>query len=170
MNMVITKCENPRLYGDSHSVCYAVISFRFPRTKSNYLIWNVFNLEISRKYRRGECLTWRICSGLLSSSYSLPVCMIFIPFQVFVVSYYPHCSRGEEVVERTQHEIFLAFLGTFAKLRRGALSFFMPVSWSFCPPTWNISSPTGRIFMKFYIGVFFENMSRNWSFTKIQQE
>jgi hypothetical protein len=122
MNLVITRCENPCLYGDSHSVCYADISSSFPRTKSNYLIWNVFNLEFSRKYRRGKCLIWRFCSGLLSSSYNLPFCMIFIPFQVFLVSYYLHYSRGEEVVKRTQLEIFVSFLGAFAKFRKGRLA------------------------------------------------
>jgi hypothetical protein len=170
MNLVITRCENPCLYGDSHSVRYAVISSGFPRTKSNYLILNVFNLEISRKYRVGECLTWRFCCGLLSSWYDLPVCMIFIPSQVFLVLYYPHYSWGEEVVERKQREIFVAILGAFTKLRRGAFTFLMPVSQSVCAPTWHVSSPIGRIFMKLDIGVFFENMSRNSIFIKIRQE
>jgi len=96
--------------------------------------------------------------------------MIFIPFQVFLVSYYPRYSRGEEVVERTRREIFITFLGAFAKLRIGAFSCFMPVCQSVCPPKWNVSSPNGRIFMKFDIGVIFENMSRNSSFIKIRQE
>jgi hypothetical protein len=34
---------------------------------------------------------------------------------------------------------------------------------------WNKSVPIGRIFMKFYIRVFFENLSRNSSFIKIWQ-
>jgi len=58
----------------------------------------------------------KFCSGLRSSSYDLPVCTIFIPPQVFLVSYYPHYSQGEGVVERTQREIFVAILGAFAKL------------------------------------------------------
>jgi hypothetical protein len=93
--------------------------------------------------------------------------MIFIPFQGFLVSYYPHYSRGEEVVERKQREIFVAILGAFAKLRRGTFGFFMPISQSVCPPTRYVSVPTGRLFDT---GVFFENMSRNSSFIKIQQE
>ena len=32
---------------------------------------------------------------------------------------------------------------------------------SFCPCAWNPSAPTGRIFMKFDIWVFFESLSRN---------
>ena len=32
------------------------------------------------------------------------------------------------------------------------------------PSAWNNSAPTGRIFMKFYIWVFFENLSRNFKF------
>jgi len=55
-------------------------------------------------------------------------------------------------------------------LRRGAFSFLMPVTQSVCAPTWYVSSPTGLIFMKFDIGVFFENMSRNSSFIKIRQK
>jgi hypothetical protein len=96
--------------------------------------------------------------------------MIFIPFQVFLASYYPHYGRGAEVVERTQREILVAILGAFAKLRRGAFSFFMHVSQSVCPPIWYVSSPTGRILMQFDIGIFFENMSRNSIFIKTKQK
>jgi len=45
----------------------------------------------------------------------------------------------------------LPFLGAFAKLR-GVTS------------SWNFSAPTGRIFIKFDIWVFFENMSRKFKF------
>jgi len=33
-----------------------------------------------------------------------------------------------------------------------------------CLPAWNITAPTGRIFMKFEFVVFFENPSRDFKF------
>ena len=48
------------------------------------------------------------------------------------------------------------FLGAFAKLRKVTTSFIMSVR----PSAWNNSSLTGRIFMKFDISGFFENLSR----------
>ena len=44
-----------------------------------------------------------------------------------------------------------SFLGAFAKLRKATISFVM----SGRPSAWNKSAPTGRIFMKFDIWVFF---------------
>jgi hypothetical protein len=35
---------------------------------------------------------------------------------------------------------------------------------SVCPPAWNNSAPTGRIFVKFDIWEFFENLSRKFKF------
>jgi hypothetical protein len=51
-------------------------------------------------------------------------------------------------------------LGAFAKLRKVAGSFVVSVRPSVRPPAWNNSAPAARIFMKFYIWVFFENLSR----------
>ena len=49
-------------------------------------------------------------------------------------------------------------LGSFAKLRKVAISFDMSVRPSVRPSAWKISAPIGRIFMKFYICGYFENM------------
>jgi len=61
------------------------------------------------------------------------------------------------------------FLGAFAKLQKAAVNFIMSV----CPfvrlSAWNLV-PTGRIFMKFDICVFFENFRENVSFIKIGRE
>jgi hypothetical protein len=57
---------------------------------------------------------------------------------------------------------YIRFLGAFAKLRKAAISFVMSVS--VCPSAWNNSAPTGRIFMKFEISRFFENLSRKLKF------
>jgi len=59
------------------------------------------------------------------------------------------------------------FLDSFAKLRKVAINFAMSVFLSiFCPSVRpsarNNSAPTGRIFMKFYIWTFFENLSRKF--------
>jgi hypothetical protein len=57
-------------------------------------------------------------------------------------------------------QICLWFLGAFAKLRRATISFIMSV----CPHGSYNSAPTGRIFMKFYIWVIFENLSKKLEF------
>jgi hypothetical protein len=48
------------------------------------------------------------------------------------------------------------FLGAFAELWKATVSLVMTV----CPSEWYNSAPTGRIFMKFDIGVYFENLLR----------
>jgi len=53
-------------------------------------------------------------------------------------------------------------LGEFAKLRKTTISFVMSVCPAVRPSTRNILPPTGRIFMKFYIWVLFENRSRKF--------
>jgi hypothetical protein len=50
-------------------------------------------------------------------------------------------------------------LGAFAKLRKATMSVV-----SVRPSAWNSSIPTGRIFMKFYIWVFFENLLKKFNF------
>jgi len=52
------------------------------------------------------------------------------------------------------------FLGAFAKLRIATISFVISVCPSERLPAWNNSASTGRVFLKFNIRVFFENMSR----------
>ena len=51
-------------------------------------------------------------------------------------------------------------MGAFAKLRKATSSISMPV----CLYIWNNSAPTGWIFMKSDIWVFFENLSRKFMF------
>jgi hypothetical protein len=56
--------------------------------------------------------------------------------------------------------VYTAFVGAFAKLRKVTVGSVMSVR----PSAWNNAAPTGRIFMKFDIGTFFENLSRNSKF------
>jgi hypothetical protein len=56
--------------------------------------------------------------------------------------------------------LHIRFLGAFANVRKATVSFVMCV----CPSEWNNSSCTGRIFMKFDFSVFFENLSKIFSF------
>ena len=49
------------------------------------------------------------------------------------------------------------FLGAFTKLRKATVSFGMNIS--VCPSEWNNWAPTERIFMKFDIRVYIENLS-----------
>ena len=58
----------------------------------------------------------------------------------------------------------MLFLGTLAKLRKATVRFVMSVCLSACLSPWDDSAPTGRVFMKFYIEIFFENPSRKFEF------
>ena len=56
-------------------------------------------------------------------------------------------------------------LGTFANLRKDCEKRLLASSClSICLSAWNDSAPTGRIFMAICIWVFFENMSRKFTF------
>jgi hypothetical protein len=55
-------------------------------------------------------------------------------------------------------------LRSFANLRSASVSIIMSVRPFARPPEWNNSAPTGRIFMKFYTGIFFENPHRKFKF------
>jgi len=54
----------------------------------------------------------------------------------------------------------LVFLDAFTKLQKPTISVLM----SLCPSAWNNLAPTGQIFMKFSIWVFFENLSGKFKF------
>jgi hypothetical protein len=71
-------------------------------------------------------------------------------------------KTGSSAIDNMQyvywfHDFILRLLGTFAKLWKVTVSFVMSVIQS----KWN-SAPTGRIFMKFDISVFFENLSQKF--------
>jgi len=55
-----------------------------------------------------------------------------------------------------------AFLGAFAKLQKATICFVM----SICLPAWNIWAPTGQIFMKLDVWVFFEDLLREFKFNR----
>ena len=64
--------------------------------------------------------------------------------------------EGQRCYPRTKDVQLYTFWDAFANLWRCTFSFVMSVR----PPPWNNSAPTGLIFMKFVIWVFFENLSR----------
>jgi len=47
------------------------------------------------------------------------------------------------------------FFGAYPKLRKAAISFVMTIRPSFRLSAWNISAPTGRVFMEFDIWAIF---------------
>ena len=49
-------------------------------------------------------------------------------------------------------------------LASSRLSLYLSVFLSVRPSAWNNSATTGRIFMKFYIWLFLENITRNFNF------
>ena len=55
-------------------------------------------------------------------------------------------------------------LGAFRKLQNATISLVMAFRLSGRLSAWNNSAPTGRIFVKFDICGFFENMSRKFKF------
>jgi len=60
--------------------------------------------------------------------------------------------------------IFTRIFGAFAKLRKVAISFVVSVCLSVRPSAWNNSHWGRGVFVKFYIWVFLENMSRKFYF------
>ena len=78
----------------------------------------------------------------------------------------------KELQENGHSILVLFFLGTVAKLRQANLSFIIFVCLSVRPSVrpsfllsaWKNSDPTGRIFMKFYIRLFLENLLRKLNF------
>jgi len=68
----------------------------------------------------------------------------------------------------------VAHFPTLANLRKAVISFIMSVPLSICPSVlpsaWDNSGPTGRIFMRFDISVFFEKLSHSSRFIKIWEE
>jgi hypothetical protein len=57
-----------------------------------------------------------------------------------------------------------AILGAFGKFRKATISFVMSIRPSVLLSAWNSSVPTGQIFMKFDIWVFFEALLRKFKF------
>jgi hypothetical protein len=54
------------------------------------------------------------------------------------------------------------FLGAFAKLHKATISYVTSFSSFIRLSAWNNPAPTGRIFMKFVVWGFFENLSRKF--------
>jgi hypothetical protein len=79
------------------------------------------------------------------------------------LGYHETCTRGlESSLLGLAHDI--NDLGAFAKFRKGSLIFVMSVCPSVRSSAWNNSTSTGRIFIKFVIWVFFENLARKLKF------
>jgi hypothetical protein len=74
------------------------------------------------------------------------------------IAYYHHTLLSRLQVSHIS--IYIGVLDAFAKLRKATLSFVKSVF----PSALRNSAPTGYIFMKFDIWVFFENLSREFKF------
>jgi hypothetical protein len=88
---------------------------------------------------------------------------VFIVFRVILTVNRNFFPKQQKLVFLTETHYALCFIGTqflgaFAKLRETTNNFVMSV----CPSAWNNSAPTERIFMKFDIWVFFENLARKF--------
>ena len=69
-------------------------------------------------------------------------------------------GQGSQTHGSVYEALLRIFLSAFARLLKVATSFVMFVRWS----AWINSSPPGRIFNKFDIRVFFENISKKLKF------
>ena len=74
------------------------------------------------------------------------------------IVYYHHTLLS--LLHLSHISIYNRVLGAFAKFRKATLSFARSVS----PSAWRNSAYTGRIFIKFDIWIFFENLSRKFKF------
>ena len=98
----------------------------------------------------------------------IPSCCYFIPrcykcswsTPVFNIGLSACCYVRDRNLAAPNRKIYVWFLGAVAKLRKATICFVMSVR----PSTWNNSALTRRIFMKFYIWGFFENVRRNFKF------
>jgi len=62
-----------------------------------------------------------------------------------------------------------SFLGTFEKFRKATISCDMSIL-SVCLFVWKNAAPTGRIFIKFHIWLFFEDLLGKLKLHKIWQK
>ena len=69
-----------------------------------------------------------------------------------------------EITSYIKHEgLYLrAFLGAFAELRKATISFVMSACLSVSLSACKDSAPSGGIYAKFDIGLFFKNLSRKF--------
>jgi len=72
----------------------------------------------------------------------------------------PYLRRFESWSKFMRPQFSEVFMGAFENLRKAAISFIMSV----CPPTWNSSAYTGRIFVILDIWIFFEILPRKFKF------
>jgi hypothetical protein len=109
-----------------------------------------------------------ICPVVISNRFPLNLVPLwFVILLVIVEVYILACSP--DITSNWFHiwkwfPTLIAILGSFAKLRKATISFVMSIRPSDRQSAWDDSAPTGRIFMKFDIWVFFEKLSRKFKF------
>jgi hypothetical protein len=87
------------------------------------------------------------------------------PGYIFCISYNRLSHANITIVNRIilkLKEVRGSFLGAFAKLRKATTSFVMACP-SVRPSSWNNSTTSRRIFIKFDFSVFFETLSRKFN-------
>jgi len=95
-----------------------------------------------------QCISLSVYQFISVSFYQ---CISLSVYQCIGLSVYQFIS-----VSVVMNDIWRLFLGAFTKLREATVSFAMSIR----PSARNDSAPTGRIFMKFDIWVYFEKLSR----------
>ena len=101
--------------------------------------------------------------ALCISRYCFTACILF--HTCFSVHYGTHLSQSCQLTHYVTH--FFQVLGACSELRKATISFVPHPLLSAS----NNSAPTGRIFMKFHIWVFFDNLFRDskfrWNMTRV---
>ena len=98
------------------------------------------------------CSTRRIPSP---TSQSLPLALPLL--LILIVCYH---NTLPPLLQLSHISIYNRVLGAFAEFRKATLNFVRSVS----PSVWRNAALTGRIFMKFDIWIFFENLPRTFKF------
>ena len=94
-------------------------------------------------------------STYLSSSWNIVLIFLQSDQQIYLVVYIIDKTAGDDCLYNWRfYFLLLLFLGAFAKLRKDSINFVMSVRLS----AWKNSAPTGRNFIKFDTGVYFENL------------
>jgi len=128
--------------GCPHSVP-ATLSLHFPALP-NFSSWLPFILGAIFVFGRRPV---RLFLEILLSAWSYKECQGSVWCCVWFIAFAKPCKR---------------FISTFAKLRKATISFVISARLSVRLSAWNSSAPTERIFVKFDISVFFENLSRKF--------
>ena len=133
-----TSCSLPRVV---QAAWYYILLFYSEVVELQRLKDDTLQLEVGKN--KHDCVmqtdAWRFNSLALSLDKMIRYLVLYLPccvYRQFHCSIFAHIFRRDDKISKM----------------------------SVCPSTWNNSAPSGRVFIKFDISVFFENLSRKFKF------